>query len=105
LHWSLFIFFKQNGKAGLFIELALEPTYEIAFQMIGKHLIRYFIASLLLRKPKDELKILSSFLKENIFKYSDEFSEYAQILTQTFTFDNLPSIWAPIAKVIFILNS
>lgn len=100
MHWSLFLFFKQNGKVGLFIELALEPTYEIAFQLIGKHLIRYFIASLLLRKQKDEMKMLSSFLKENIYKYSDEFVEYAKILTQTFSFDNLPSILPPIIKVI-----
>lgn len=67
--------------------------------MIAKHLFRYFIASYLLKKSKDEIKLASKFMKEISSNYKDEFIEFAQVLTQTFEYGNLPRIFKSIYKV------
>jgi RNA recognition motif-containing protein len=67
--------------------------------MAAKHLIRYFVVSLLIKKPKDQLKRLAHFVKEISYKYNDEFTEYVKILTNSFNFEALPAIFEAFSKV------
>jgi len=104
LHWSLLVFFKQEDKVKSFLELAQEENYDLTMQLMCRHLLRYLFASLLLSKRKDSLTILSGFVKETSYKYADEFTEFIQALTKTFSFDSIPTILAKLQEVIILLN-
>jgi hypothetical protein len=96
---SLFLFFKQEEKAGLFAHLAFERSYELTMQQVCRHMLRYLFASLVLSKSPDTLLILHDFVVETEYKYVDEFTAFVKILTQSFTFDALPEALEKIKKV------
>ena len=92
LHWSLFMFFSNIEKTKSFIDLTQESSYEITMEVLCRHLLRYLLAALLLNHKKDTLRVVSEFVKKTGHKYADNFTEFIQILTQTFAFDQLPGV-------------
>lgn len=99
LHWSLFLFYKREEKAGLFLQLAFEPAYDQVMQLVCRHLFRYLFASSVLCKEKDVLPVLGDFMSEAEHKYADDFTNYVKILTQTFEFERIPEALEKIKKV------
>ena len=96
------MFFRDQSQVQLFAELAFDPPYELAMQLMCRHLIRYLFVSILLSQPADVLPALKHFLKQISFKYMDEFTDYVQILTQSFSFDQMPAILSGMREVCII---
>lgn len=68
------------------------------------HLIRYVIASLILAKNTSTLKLILPVLDKKGDKYNDQFTQFIEILGQTFTYDKIPTITKQIRKVLLYLT-
>lgn len=104
LHWSLFIFFAEPAQTKMFMELALEPAYDLTMELMCRHLGRYLFVAALLTRRKDCLRLLSNFVQRTLHKHSDECTEFVLSLTRSFNFDQIPPLLAKLKQVLHIIS-